>query len=90
MSLDEFLAWSADRPRRYELIGGEMHAKFPQRARHARTRFRVQIALSDALSALGLPRRRLSLDVPRSRLDPCLHGCDSAPTLPDRLRRMPA
>lgn len=54
MDVDEFLAWSRDRPGRYELVGGEVFAMSPQRARHARAKYRIQAALDRAISAAGL------------------------------------
>lgn len=59
MDVDEFLAWSQDRPGRYELVDGEMFAMSPQRVRHAETKFAVQMALRTAIRTAGLPCRML-------------------------------
>ncbi len=53
MDVDAFLAWSATVPGRHELVDGEVFARAPERARHARVRFAVQSALDRGLRALG-------------------------------------
>ncbi|WP_430913729.1 Uma2 family endonuclease [Methylobacterium sp. sgz302541] len=51
MDVDEFLDWAKDRPGRHELVDGEVHAMSPQRARHARAKYRIQAALDRAIAA---------------------------------------
>lgn len=59
MTVDEFLAWSATAPGRWELVEGQPVAMAPERARHAETKFAVQSALAGAIRAAGLPCRML-------------------------------
>ena len=59
MTVDEFLAWAENRPGRYELIGGEVYAMSPERARHAETKAAAYTALSQALRRAGIPCRVL-------------------------------
>ena len=54
MGVDEFLTWAADRPGRHELLDGEIVSMSPQRARHARAKFRVQTALAAGLATANL------------------------------------
>ena len=54
MSVDEFLVWSEGRPGQYELVDGAVFAMSPQRAVHARVKYRVQRALDRAISAGSL------------------------------------
>ena len=49
MTVDEFLVWAQGQPGRYELNCGEIVAMSPQRARHARAKYRVHRALERAL-----------------------------------------
>lgn len=54
MTVDAFLAWAEDRPGRYELLDGDVVSMSPQRARHATTKFSVQVALRAAIRRAGL------------------------------------
>ena len=54
LTVDEFLAWAVGRPGRHELLDGEVVSMSPQRARHARAKFRVQTALQAGLAAAKL------------------------------------
>lgn len=54
MTVDEFLAWAEHQPGRYELIDGEVFGMSPRRARHTRTKYRVQNALDRAIGEAGL------------------------------------
>ncbi len=54
MTVDEFLAWSADNPGRYELSDGEIVAMAPERLGHAKAKFAVQAALLAAIRRAGL------------------------------------
>lgn len=54
MSVDEFLTWAIDQPRRHELIEGIPVAMAPERAIHARIKANVWSALRDAISFAGL------------------------------------
>ena len=60
MNVDEFLAWAEHQPGRYELIDGEVLGMSPQRARHTRTKYRVQNALDRAIEEAGLPCEMLA------------------------------
>lgn len=55
MNVDAFLVWAEGQPGRYELVDGEVFAMSPQRAVHARVKYRVHRALDRAISAAGLP-----------------------------------
>ena len=55
MTVDQFLTWAEDRPGRYEMLNGEVFAMSPQRARHARAKSRIFLALHAAVRAGGLP-----------------------------------
>jgi Uma2 family endonuclease len=56
MTVPEFLAWAAARPRgRYELVRGEVVAMAPERARHNLAKLAVARALDDAVKRAGLP-----------------------------------
>ncbi|TFZ58424.1 Uma2 family endonuclease [Methylorubrum sp. Q1] len=55
MNVDEFLAWAEGQPGRYELVVGEVFAMSPQRAVHARVKYRVHRALDRAIETAGLP-----------------------------------
>lgn len=55
MNVDEFLAWAEGRPGRYELFRGAVYAMTPERAVHAKLKFRVQSALENAIRIHGLP-----------------------------------
>lgn len=55
LDVDAFLAWAKDKPGRFELHNGEVVAMAPERVWHARAKFAVQRALSDAVERAGLP-----------------------------------
>ena len=55
MTVETFLAWAADRPGRYDLVGGEVFAQAAERAAHRRIKFNVQRALFNAVRAKALP-----------------------------------
>jgi Uma2 family endonuclease len=56
MSSDEFIAWAMTRPEgeRYELVAGEVVAMAPERASHARLKFRIARRLAEAIEAARL------------------------------------
>jgi Uma2 family endonuclease len=56
MTVDEFLAWQADRARgpRYELVAGEPIAMAPERAGHVRVKTSAFLALETAIRQAGL------------------------------------
>lgn len=49
MTVDEFLAWAATVPGRFELIRGEVFAMAPETAKHAKVKYAVQTALASAI-----------------------------------------
>jgi len=49
LTVTEFLAWSKDRPGRFELHDGQVVAMAAERVRHANVKFAIQRALDDAL-----------------------------------------
>jgi Uma2 family endonuclease len=56
MTVAEFLDWATAQPRgRYELVGGEVVARAPERALHNRAKAAVIRALEDAIKRAGLP-----------------------------------
>jgi Uma2 family endonuclease len=55
MTVDEFLAWTADKPGRFELYAGHVYAMAPERAGHAKVKFAVQTELKRAIAAAHLP-----------------------------------
>ncbi len=57
MSSDAFITWAMERPsgERYELVAGEVVAMAPERAAHARVKFRIARRLAEAVEAGGLP-----------------------------------
>ncbi|QGM99778.1 Uma2 family endonuclease [Methylocystis parvus] len=55
MSAEEFLAWSQTQAGRYELTGGEVFAQASERAAHAKIKFRIAMALYEAVRSKGLP-----------------------------------
>lgn len=59
MSVEEFLAWSADQAGRYELVDGEICAQAAERVAHAEMKGNVYVALRDAIRRKGLPCRAL-------------------------------
>ncbi len=54
MSAEEFLAWSRNQEKRYELAGGEIYGQASERAAHAKIKGRVYMTLHNALRATGL------------------------------------
>lgn len=66
MTVDEYLAWAADRPGRYELVDGRVVAMSPQTVRHVEAKVSALMALRFARRAL-LAMSRLGL-----RLEPGL------------------
>lgn len=55
MTSDAFIAWAMEQPkgRRYELSDGEVVAMAPERAAHARAKFRLARRLAEAVEAAG-------------------------------------
>jgi len=51
MTVDEFLAWAEERPGRYDLLDGVVHAMSPEGAGHAKVKFAVQTALVAGIRA---------------------------------------
>lgn len=54
MNVDEFLAWAAHQPGRYELFNGVVYAMTPERVVHAETKFAVAKARDAAVEQAGL------------------------------------
>ncbi len=55
MTVDEFLPWAEAQERgRYELHDGEVIAMSPERAAHWKIKFKIAMALHNAISAAGL------------------------------------
>lgn len=56
LTADEFLTWAEAQPTgRYELIDGEIIAMAPEKADHARAKFRTCSALQAAIKRAGVP-----------------------------------
>ncbi len=55
MNVDEFLVWAEAQPGRHELVDSEVFAMSPQRAVHARVKYRVHRALDRAIANASLP-----------------------------------
>ena len=56
MTAGEFLTWAEAQPKgRYELVAGEIAAMAPERADHARAKFRVCSTLASAIKRAGAP-----------------------------------
>lgn len=57
MTVKEFIPWAMARPEteHYELIAGEVVARAPERAMHARAKGRLYRRLAEAIEAAGLP-----------------------------------
>lgn len=55
MSVDEFLAWAEGQEGRWELYRGIPYAMAPERTRHGRVKFLVQLALHQAILRTGVP-----------------------------------
>ncbi len=51
ITVDEYLAWAAGQPGRYELLDGTVHAMSPEGARHAEVKGSVHGALVSAIHA---------------------------------------
>ena len=54
MTVDEFLAWAAHRPGRYELHGGIVVGMSPERNMHARTKRDTMVEFMRAVAAAGV------------------------------------
>lgn len=55
MTVDEYLAWAAGTPGRYELYDGSVYAMSPEGAGHAKVKFAVQSALAAGIRSRKLP-----------------------------------
>ena len=55
MTVDKFLAWAQERPGRYDLEDGIVHAMSPEGAGHAEIKFAVQAALAAAICVSQRP-----------------------------------
>ncbi len=55
MTVDEFLVWAEGRDGRWELHNGVPYAMSPERTRHSKVKFAVQLALLQAVRKAGLP-----------------------------------
>ena len=55
MTVDEYLVWAEAQPGRHELVNGRVIAMAPERVRHGKTKFSVQLALFDAIQKAGKP-----------------------------------
>jgi Uma2 family endonuclease len=55
MTVNEFLAWAAGQPKRYELHCGEVYAMAPESAGHADTKLAVHLALLAGVRGAKLP-----------------------------------
>jgi Uma2 family endonuclease len=55
MSVDEFLAWAAEQPGRWELFDGVPVAMAPERLVHGRTKYRVARAFDEAIARAEVP-----------------------------------
>jgi Uma2 family endonuclease len=54
INVDQYLAWAADHPGRYELCDGTVMAMLPESAGHAERKFAVQAALLAGIRARQL------------------------------------
>jgi Uma2 family endonuclease len=54
MSVDEFLAWAAGRPGRYELFCGEVFMMSPETVGHLKAKGAVHVALREGIRQRGL------------------------------------
>lgn len=54
MTVDEFLAWAATQPGRFELVNGKVVTMSPERVVHGRLKFRIQKALEKGVQQAGL------------------------------------
>jgi Uma2 family endonuclease len=55
MTVDEFLAWAAEQPGRWELFDGVPVAMAPERVIHGRSKSRLVRAFDEAIGRAGLP-----------------------------------
>jgi Uma2 family endonuclease len=55
MTVDEFLAWAEGREGRWELYNGVPYKMAPERTRHGKVKFAVQLALLQGIRRAGLP-----------------------------------
>jgi hypothetical protein len=55
MTVDEFLVWAERQPKRYVIVDGEVFAMSLERARHARVKAAVYVALVRAIRGAALP-----------------------------------
>jgi Uma2 family endonuclease len=55
MTVDEFLAWAEGREGRWELYNGVPYKMAPERSRHFKVKFAVQLALLRAIRKAGVP-----------------------------------
>jgi Uma2 family endonuclease len=53
-TVDEFLAWAEGQPGRYELYAGRIYAMAPERAGHARLKYKVHKELERAIERAGI------------------------------------
>ena len=68
MTVDEYLAWAAGRPGRYELFRGEVFAISPETVGHSKAKIAVYSALAAGIRQSGLPCHVLP-DGPTVRID---------------------
>ncbi len=68
MAVDEFLAWAATQPGRWELFDGVPVAMSPEQVIHGDAKYRVARTLDSAIQAAGVPCRFV-LDSAAVRID---------------------
>src|SRR2546425_4929699 len=68
MSVDEFIAWAAQQPDRWELVDGLPVAMSPERVVHGDVKYRVARALDAGIAKAGVPCRFV-LDSAAIRID---------------------
>jgi Uma2 family endonuclease len=68
MSVDEFMAWAAQQPDRWELVDGLPVAMSPERVVHGDVKYRVARALDGAIAKANVPCRFV-LDSAAVRVD---------------------
>ncbi len=84
MTVDEFLAWAAGRPGKYELFGGVVQQMSPERAEHVIVKAAAWAALKAAIKSAKLPCHALSdgmtvrIDEHRAFVPDALVHCDQA------------
>ena len=54
LTVDEFLAWTEKVPGRFELLHGQVYQMPAERTRHGRVKFKMQMALENAINSAGL------------------------------------